>query len=107
MHFLPSSHLPISLTGGKYAPPETGDAIGFTSRHFLGTGTTAKITTLLPSLSSHFDDLNVPHNIYLVQLYLLKKVQSMIQQSHIEQPAIQISARVITRFLPFVFLLMM
>src|SRR5438067_11073953 len=46
-------------------------------------------------------------SIWFSFIYLLKKVQSMIQQSHIEQPAIQISARVMTRFLPFVLLLMM
>src|SRR5712691_1974288 len=56
MHFLSSSHWRISLTGGKYAPPETGDAVRFAPRHFLGTESTARIITLLPLLSRPYND---------------------------------------------------
>src|SRR5450759_4944814 len=55
MRFLPSSHWRISSTGGKHAPPETRDAMGFAPRRFPSTRETARIATLLPLLSRRYN----------------------------------------------------
>src|SRR6266700_4883299 len=92
MHCLPSSHWRISLTGGKYAPPETGDWMGFAPRRFLSTVRSARITTLLPLLSSPYDDSN----------FFISESTMYDPTIHVEQRSIQISARGPSRFLPFV-----